>query len=200
MYTIRRQRKGPPSGSNTRRAKQREGVAVMQTIVPATTGSVPYLSTAVAILTAAHPGAACRIERGARLVTAGAVTPIYSIGYFVASESEPGRDYWVQRVNDVLTCDCEDCRQRGAPCKHGWATVLFTACERLDAEQADPIPYALTPRGLVASTHPLTECTACDHDAVHHDGAAGACTRQSVDSEGLYWCDCAAFTLGDDAA
>jgi len=174
----------------------------MVAISPAS--SVPHLSTIVAALTAAHPGAACRIDRGARLVTAGAVTPIYGIGYLVASESEPGRDYWVMRVNDVLTCDCEDCRQRGAPCKHGWATVLFTACERLDAEQADrtvePIGYALTPRGLVASAHPLTECTACDHDAVYHDGAAGACTRQGVDSEGLYWCDCAAFTLGDDAA
>src|SRR5215211_3592592 len=79
------------------------------------TRSVPHLRTAVATLTAAHPGAACRIERGARLVTAGAVTPIYGIGYLVASESEPGRDYWVQRVNDVLTCDCADCRQRGAP-------------------------------------------------------------------------------------
>ena len=119
-----------------------------------TTGSVPHLRIAVATLTAAHPGAACRIERGARLVTAGAVTPIYSIGFFVASESEPGRDYWVMRVNDVLTCDCEDCRQRGAPCKHGWAVALFAACERLDAEQADPtcapIPYVLTPRAYTA--------------------------------------------------
>ena len=175
----------------------------MQTTTPATS-SVPHLSTSVAALTVAHPGAACRIERGARLVAAGAVTPIYGIGYFVASESEPGRDYWVMRVNDVLTCDCEDARQRGCPCKHGWATVLFTACERLDAEANDPtvqpIPYELTSRGLVASTHPLTECAACDHDAADHDGAAGACTRQGVDAEGLYFCDGAAFTLGDDAA
>src|SRR5215212_10055909 len=124
----------------------------MEAISPAR--SVPHLRTAVATLTAAHPAAACRIERGARLVTAGAVTPIYTIGHLVASESEPGRDYWVMRVNDVLTCDCEDARQRGNPCKHGWATVLFTACERLDAEQSDPtcapIPYALTPRAYAA--------------------------------------------------
>src|SRR5215208_5548674 len=72
--------------------------------------SVPHLSTAIATLTAAHPGAACRIERGARLVIAGAVTPIYGIGYLVASESEPGRDYWVMRVNDVLHL-----RLRGRP-------------------------------------------------------------------------------------
>jgi hypothetical protein len=116
--------------------------------------SVPQLRTAVATLTAAHPGAACRIARGARLVTAGAVTSIYGIGYFVASESQPGRSYWVQLVDTLWTCECEDFRQRGGPCKHGWATVLFTACERLDAEQSDPtcdpIPYALTPRAYTA--------------------------------------------------
>ena len=175
----------------------------MQTTTPAAS-SVPYLSTAVATLTAAHPAAACRIERGARLVAAGAVSPVYGIGYLVTSESEPGRSYWVQRVGGIPTCDCEDARQRGNPCKHGWAVALFDACERLDAEQSDPtvepIPYTLTPRGLVASTHPLTECAECDHDAADHDGAAGACTRQGVDSEGLFFCDCQAFTLGDDAA
>src|SRR5689334_21349260 len=103
-----------------------------------TSGIVAQLPVIVTTLTAANPGAACRIARGAALVAAGAVTPIYSIGFFVASESESGREYWVMRVNDVLTCDCEDARQRGCPCKHGWATVLFTACERLDAEQRDP--------------------------------------------------------------
>jgi hypothetical protein len=72
------------------------------------------------------------------LVEAGAVSPVYGIGYLVASQSEPGRTYWVQRVNDVLTCECEDFRQRGGPCKHGWAAVCFVACERLDAEASDP--------------------------------------------------------------
>src|SRR2546430_15508762 len=116
--------------------------------------SVSDLRPMVAGFQAAHPGAACRIERGARLVTAGAVTPIYGIGHLVASESEPGRSYWVQRIDGTPTCDCEDARQRGNPCKHGWATVLFAACERLDAEQSDPtlqpIPYALTPRAYTA--------------------------------------------------
>jgi uncharacterized Zn finger protein len=116
--------------------------------------SVPHLSTAVATLTAAHPGAACRIERGARLVAAGAVTPIYGIGHLVTSESEPGRSYWLQRVNDILTCECPDFHNRGANCKHAWAVVVFAACERLDAEQADPtvqpIAYELTPRAYAA--------------------------------------------------
>jgi hypothetical protein len=131
----------------------------MEAISPAS--SVPHLDAAVATLIAAHPGAPCRIERGARLVAAGAVSPVYGIGYLVASESEPGRSYWVQRVNDVLTCECADARQRGNPCKHGWAAVLFTACERLDAGQSDPtcapIPYTLTPRAYtaLADTDPL---------------------------------------------
>ena len=71
---------------------------------------------------------------------------------------------------------------------------------RENPQDARGFVVALTPRGLDASTDPYTECAQCDHDAAHHDGAAGACTRQGVDSEGLYWCDCAAFTLGDDAA
>ena len=34
-------------------------------------------------------------------------------------------------------------RQRGGPCKHGWAAVSFQAAERLDAEASDPtvIPF-----------------------------------------------------------
>src|SRR4051794_9229867 len=164
---------------------------------------VAHLPAVVTTLNAAHPGAACRIARGAALVAAGAVERVYNV-WLVTSASTHNRAYGVVRVGELLTCDCEDARRRGNPCKHGWAVAIFQAVERLDAEQSDPtvqpIGYALTPRGLVASTDPLTECAQCDHDAVYHDGAAGACTRTGVDAEGLYWCDCAAFTLGDDAA
>ena len=41
-------------------------------------------------------------------------------------------------MGEVWTCDCEDYRQRGGPCKHGWAAVIFQAAERLDAEASDP--------------------------------------------------------------
>jgi hypothetical protein len=49
----------------------------------------------------------------------------------------------VQRVGEVWTCDCEDCRQRGCPCKHCWAVIIFQAAERLDAEANDPtlVPF-----------------------------------------------------------
>src|SRR4029453_8578090 len=114
-------------------------------VTTSTASSVPHLDAAVATLTAAHPGAACRIARGARLVTAGAVSPLYGIGYLVAGGGAPGGSYWAQRVNHALACDGEDPRQRGCPCKHGWATVLFTACERLDAEQHDMPSGAVIP-------------------------------------------------------
>jgi hypothetical protein len=97
-----------------------------------------YLEAAKATLIAAHPAAAFRLKRAARLVSGGAVSPVYGIGHLIASESDSRQSYWVQRVNDVLTCECADFRQRGGPCKHGWAVVLFTACERLDAEASDP--------------------------------------------------------------
>jgi hypothetical protein len=120
--------------------------------------------------------------------------------FLVPSATTPEAAYRVQ--NGV--CNCLDAQRRDARrCKHALAVRAFQMLQR-DAEASDPtlqpIPYALTPRGLAASTDPLTECAACDHDAVYHDGAAGACTRQGVDAEGWYWCDCAAFTLGDDAA
>src|SRR5438034_10722806 len=108
--------KKPPGDRNSPRGKKERP---MIPISPPS--SVPHLSTAVATLTAAHPGAACRIERGARLVTAGAVTAIYGIGFLVASESDANRSYWVQRVDGLWTCECEDYRQRGGPCKHGWS-------------------------------------------------------------------------------
>jgi SWIM zinc finger len=164
---------------------------------------VTHLPAIVTTLTAAHPASACRIERGAALVAAGAVERVYNV-YLVTSASTPDRAYGVIRLGTLLTCDCPDYRERGGPCKHGWAVVCFEAAERLDAEEHDPtlqpIGYTLTARGLVASTDPYTECADCGDDAVYHDGAAGACTRQGVDAEGLYWCDCSAFTLGDDAA
>jgi len=103
-----------------------------------TTGIVAQVRCIVAALTAAHPEAAARIARGAALVVADAVAPVHSIGYLVASASEPGRSYWVQGVGDAWTCDCADHRQRQVVGKHGWGAVIFSAAERLDAEQADP--------------------------------------------------------------
>src|SRR4051794_17239595 len=98
---------------------------------------VAHLPTLVAALSALDPGAACRIARGARLVAADAVQPIGPVT-LVTSESEPTTAYSVIRVGDVLTCTCPDFLNRGGPCKHGWASVILTAAERLDADASAP--------------------------------------------------------------
>src|SRR4051812_11909018 len=117
------------------------------------TPMVAHLPAIVATLTTANPGAACRIARGAALVAAGAVERVHNV-WLVTSASTPNRAYGVIRLGALLTCDCPDYRERGGPCKHGWATVIYQAAERLDAEQSDPtlqpIGYALTPRAYTA--------------------------------------------------
>ena len=96
-----------------------------------------HLPAIVAALTAAHPGAACRIARGAALVAAGAVERVYNV-FVVTSASTADHAYVVVRTGALLTCDCPDYANRGGPCKHGWAVVCFEAAERLDAEACDP--------------------------------------------------------------
>src|SRR4051794_32376746 len=110
---------------------------------------VTHLPAIVTTLTAANPAAACRIQRGAALVAAGAVERVHNI-YLVTSASTPDRAYGVIRLGALLTCDCEDFRQRGGPCKHCWAVVCFEAAERLDAEQHDPTAGAVVPFPLSA--------------------------------------------------
>jgi hypothetical protein len=129
-----------------------------------------HLPAIVVALTAAHPGAACRIARGAALVAAGAVERVYNV-YVVTSASVADHAYVVVRTGALLTCDCPDYANRGGPCKHGWGTVCFEAAERMDAEASDPtlLPFptqsydpdadrfTLTAEGLAAlaeTTHP----------------------------------------------
>ena len=129
-----------------------------------------HLPAIVAALTAAHPGAACRIARGAALVAAGAVERVYNV-YVVTSATTADHAYVVVRTGALLTCDCPDYANRGGPCKHGWGVVCFEAAERMDAEASDPtvLPFPspaydpdadrfeLTARGLAAlaeTTHP----------------------------------------------
>jgi hypothetical protein len=142
-----------------------------------------------------------RLSRAADLYGLGNVERQADGSWLVVSACDPEQAYTVDRP--AHQCACPD-HAKGRVCKHQLACRIFAAVERAEAERQDPtlppIGYALTGRGLVASVHPLTACAACDHDAADHDGVAGACTRQGVDAEGLYWCDCAAFTLGDDAA
>jgi uncharacterized Zn finger protein len=125
-----------------------------------TSGIVAHLPAIVTTLTAANPGAAERIARGAALVAAGAVERVYNV-FLVTSASAPDRAYAVMRIGALVACDCPDYRERGGPCKHGWAVVCLEAAERLDAEQSDPtvqpIRYVLTTRAYttLADVDPL---------------------------------------------
>src|SRR4051812_1783572 len=131
---------------------------------------VTHLPAIVTTLTAANPAAACRIARGAALVAAGAVERVHPV-FLVTSASTPDRAYAVMRIGALLTCDRPDYRERGGPCKHGWAVVCFEAAERLAAEQRDPtagdvLPFptpafdpdrdrfVLTPQGHAALASP----------------------------------------------
>jgi hypothetical protein len=114
-------------------------VTILATSIPqAPTFSLATLRTVLAELTERYPQRAGRLVKAANIVAVRSIAPVYGIGWLVSSEVDADKTYWVQPVDALLTCDCMDFRQRGGPCKHGLAVELFTACERRDAEQADP--------------------------------------------------------------
>src|SRR4051812_28454419 len=104
----------------------------------------------LAELTAEHPDRAWRLVKAANIVAVRTVERSPSgPGWWVESESEVGKYYFVFPVDGRDTCSCQDYRQRGGPCKHILATTLYTRCERLDAEQRDP-----TADGVIAFPQP----------------------------------------------
>src|SRR3954453_10724032 len=106
--------------------------------------SLATLRAVLAELTAEHPDREWRLVKAANI---GAVRTIERSpsgpGWWVESESEAGKFYFVLPVAGRDTCSCQDYQRRGGPCKHSLATTLYTRCERADAEQADPtvIPF-----------------------------------------------------------
>ena len=79
---------------------------------------------------------------------------MYGIGYLVGSAASPAaRTGCTGRAH--LTCDCLRSAS-GGPLQARLGDFLFTAAERLDAEQGDPtlgpIPYQLTSKALAALT------------------------------------------------
>jgi hypothetical protein len=128
-------------------------------IVPqAPTFDFATLRTVLAEMTAEHPERAWRLVRAANLVAVRDITAYHGIGHLVGSECDPTRAYWVQPIDGRMTCDCQDYRQRGGPCKHGLAVELLQRCERAQAEAEDPttapIGYALTPKALAVLAAP----------------------------------------------
>src|SRR5215212_1680281 len=102
----------------------------------APTFSLATLRTVLGEMTAERP------EREWRLVKAANIVAVRTIerspsgpGWWVESESEAGKFYFVLPVDGRDTCSCQDYQRRGGPCKHGLAVELFQRCERDDAEQ-----------------------------------------------------------------
>jgi hypothetical protein len=130
--------------------------------------------------------------------------------FLVYSASDPSAAYSVQGG----LCNCMDAQRRDTRrCKHALAALAFQLLERAEAEagcpadapdgdELDPdeeIPYALTAQAM-AALDPTRECAACDDTAADHDGPEGQCTRNGVDAEGWWSCDCRGFATDDDAA
>src|SRR5215212_1554874 len=119
------------------------------TATPSTQSSAPTFSlatlrTVLAELTAEHPDREWRLVKAANIVAVRTIERSPSgPGWWVESESEAGKFYFVLAVDGHDTCNCQDYQRRGGPCKHILATTLYTACERRDAEGNDPtvIPF-----------------------------------------------------------
>lgn len=116
-------------------------------MITSTQPSVKQVNTVVTILMDAQEDKPTvqRIARGADIVDAGEVELTYGGVYLVTSAIETDKAYVVIPVGDRWTCNCLDYANRSERCKHGWAVVIYRACERMDAEQNDPTPDPWVP-------------------------------------------------------
>jgi len=81
---------------------------------------------------AKFPEARTRIEKGAALVRADAVTDYADItpyAFTVQSASDPDQRYSVASKETTI-CTCKDYERHGSTCKHGWAVLLVRAVRR----------------------------------------------------------------------
>ena len=112
------------------------------TTVP--TFGVNILREVLAELKAAEPERGCRWDRAAAIVAIRRIEPTPNGAWWVESECEPGKEYWVcQPLGHVWTCTC---RERGGPCKHALAVRLLQACEAREGGSPPPAPLALPTR------------------------------------------------------
>jgi hypothetical protein len=129
----------------------------------APTFSLATLRAVLAESQAAEPERGMRWDHAAMIVALRRVQPGYTGDWWVESECEPNKWYFVVRVlSDRWTCTCKDFSQRGGPCKHALAVRLLLACEARESRPAPipfpartlpddaPIPFELTERALAA--------------------------------------------------
>src|SRR5262249_8825890 len=115
-------------------------VATPNTQVSTPSISLAVLRDAVEILKAQAPELGCRWDRAAMIVALRRIQAGTATGYWVESECEATKWYWVYRpaVAPVEMCLCEDYKQRGGPCKHALAVRLLRACEDREAARVSP--------------------------------------------------------------
>lgn len=94
------------------------------------TFSLATLRATLTDLKAQEPERNGRWDRAAMIVALRSIKPGYAAGWWVESESEAHKWYWVVQVpSGNWTCICADFTQRGGPCKHALAVRLVRACQ-----------------------------------------------------------------------
>src|SRR4051812_15736850 len=110
----------------------------------APTFSLAMLRAALAELTEQHPDREWRLVKAANIVAVRTIERSPSgPGWWVESESEAGKFYFVLAVDGRDTCNCQDYQRRGGPPKHNPATMLYTPPQRAAAAAAPPPPIPL---------------------------------------------------------
>jgi hypothetical protein len=111
-------------------------------ISPSNQSSAPAFSLAtlravLAAMEAAHPEYGQRPVHAANIVAVRRIEATASGTFWVQSECDPTREYWVcpLPVFHLWRCTCQDYQRRGGPCKHALAVQLLQACEQRQAEQ-----------------------------------------------------------------
>ena len=75
------------------------------------------------------------------------IEPTAAGAYWVQSECDPDREYWVcQPLPRIWTCTCKDFEQRGGPCKHALSVILLQACEAREERTPPPAPIPFPAR------------------------------------------------------
>jgi hypothetical protein len=157
--------------------------------------SLATLRAALAELQAQEPERGIRWVRAATIVALRRIEPGVAAGWWVESECEPGRVYWVYRpaVAPVEMCICEDYKQRGGPCKHALAVRLFNACQEREAARETPAPIPFP----VATLDPdapipfvLTDKALAELDRPDPEDPEPTPIRGSRLGDGSYWGTC----------
>jgi hypothetical protein len=104
--------------------------------------SLATLRAVVAEMEAAHPEYGLRPIHAANIVAVRRIEESSTGTYWVQSESDPTREYWVCPLPEFhrWRCTCQDYQRRGGPCKHALAVQLLQACEAADRGPEPPPP------------------------------------------------------------